>query len=330
MRGQIAVGRLRRDPGRRAAVALAGVLALAGSLAAELPDFRPLLDFSDPAGTETRLAALLPAARASGDSGYLAELLTQIARTHSRRGDFPAAHRILDEVEPLVAGDGGDAHPRARVRYWLERARTFHLAEERKDEALALFGRAWELARAIGDEHLTIDAAHMLAMGERGFEAQRDWTLKALAVAEGSSDPEVAKWIGSLTNNLGWTLFDHGDHPAALAAFERYLAWRAERGPPAATLAARWNVGRVYRALGRFDEALALQEELLAEYRRRELPVYGYVHEELAELYHRQGDPRAREHFRLAHEVLADDVWMVNSQPERLARLQRLGQSPPE
>ncbi len=295
-------------------------LTLAAAGLAELPDFRPLLDFSDPEGTEQRLRELVPLARQEGDPGYLAELLSQIARTHSRRGDFETAHRMLDEAETLLS----DEHPRAEVRYYLERGRTFHLAE-RKDEARPLFRRAYDLAKRIGNDHLTVDAAHMIAVAEPEFDGQLEWTLEALAVAEAASDPDARKWVGSLTTNLGWTYFDNQNYEKALAYFERALAYQQSQDAPARALAARWNVARVYRALGRFDEALALQEELLAEYQSRGLPVYGYVYEELAELYHRQGDRRAPTYFRLAYEALSDDVWMVNSQAERLARLKELG-----
>ena len=289
--------------------------------AGRVEDFRPLLDFADPAGTEERLRALLPAARESGDSGILAELLTQIARTHSRRGDFDAAHRILDEVEPLLS----DQRPRASIRYRLERGRTWNLAEERKEQALELFREAFELAERTGAEDLAVDAAHMIALAEPLFDAQLEWTLKALSIAEAATDPEARRWVESLTTNLGWTYFDHGDYPAALASFERTLVHRESHDEPEAVRRARWNVGRAYRALGRFEEALVLQEELLAEYESRGLPVYGYVYEELAELHHRNGDPRASGYFRLAYEALAADVWMVNSQPDRLARLEKLG-----
>ena len=289
--------------------------------AGRVEDFRPLLDFADPAGTEERLRALLPAARESGDSGILAELLTQIARTHSRRGDFDAAHRILDEVEPLLS----DQRPKASIRYRLERGRTWNLAEDRKEQALELFREAFELAERTGAEDLAVDAAHMIALAEPLFDAQLEWTLKALSIAEAATDPEARRWVESLTTNLGWTYFDHGDYPAALASFERTLVHRESHDEPEAGHRAQWNVGRAYRALGRFEEALALQEELLAEYESRGLPVYGYVYEELAELYHRNGDPRAPGYFRLAYEALAADVWMVNSQPDRLARLEKLG-----
>jgi D-aminopeptidase len=290
--------------------------------AGRVEDFRPLLDFADPAGTEERLRTLLPAARQSGDPGTLAELLTQIARTHSRRGDFDAAHRILDEVEPLLS----DERPRASIRYRLERGRTWNLAEERKEQALELFREAFDLAQRTGAEDLAIDAAHMIALAEPLFEGQLEWTRKALSIAEAATYSEARRWVGSLTTNLGWTYFDHGDYPAALASFERALVHRESHDEPEAVRRARWSVGRAYRALGRFEEALALQEELLAEYESRELPVYGYVYEELAELHHRNGDTRAATYFRLAYEALAQDVWMVNSQPDRLARLEELGE----
>lgn len=299
---------------------LLGLTAATGALA-ELPDFRPLLDFRDPEGTERRLRELEPAAREKGDTGYLAELLSQIARTYSRRGDFEAAHAQLDEVEGLLSG----GHPRAQLRYCLERGRTFYLAENRA-QALPLFRRAFELGGRIGDEHLTIDAAHMIAVAEPETDEQLDWTLRALELADAATDPEAKKWIGSLTINLGWSYFDAEDYENALEYFERALAYQESQGRPSRILAARWNVARVYRALGRFDEALARQEALLAEYRSEGLPVYGYVYEELAELYHRSGDPRARRYFGLAYEALKDDVWMVNSQAERLARLKELGQ----
>ncbi len=297
-------------------------LAVAASGFAELPDFRPLLDWSDPAGTEQRQRELEPEARRAGDTGYLAELLTQIARTYSRRGDFEAAHRVLDEVEPLLSDD----YPRAELRYCLERGRTFRLADN-KDAARPLFHRAFDLGKRIGDEYLTVDAAHMIALAEPEFDGQLKWTLEALAVARRADDPEARGWFGSLATNLGWTYFDNGDYPEALDYFGRALAhWRESQAEPRRVLAARWNVARVYRALERFDEALALQEELLAEYRSHGLPVYGYVYEELAELYHRHGDRRAPAYFRLAYEALSDDVWMVNSQAERLARLRELGE----
>ena len=47
----------------------------------DLPAFDGFWNFEDPAGSEAKFRELLPKAEESGDRGYLAELLTQIART---------------------------------------------------------------------------------------------------------------------------------------------------------------------------------------------------------------------------------------------------------
>lgn len=287
-------------------------------------DWHDLLDFSDPGGTEAKLRALLPAARESENTGYLVELLAQVARTHSRRGNFDEAHRILDEVEPMLS----DRYPQAQISYWLERGRTFYLAENR-DRAVELFHKAFDLAVEVGSEYMMIDAAHMIAVTEPEFESQLQWTQKALHAAEKATDERSRRWVGSLTTNLAWTYFDREDFSSALKYFEQALAYREKQGKVEPILMARWNVARTYRALGRFEEALEMQKELLAEYESRKLPVYGYVYEELAELYHRKNDPRARAYFQLAYEILSRDVWMVNSQVDRLQRLKDLGQPEP-
>src|ERR1041385_8978071 len=88
-----------------------------------MADFDKLWNYGDPAATEQKFRELLPQARAANDPENLAQLLTQIARTQSLQANFPAAHETLDEVERMIA-----EHPLAlaRVRYFLERGRTFN------------------------------------------------------------------------------------------------------------------------------------------------------------------------------------------------------------
>src|SRR5205809_4269353 len=52
-----------------------------GGILPAMADFDKLWDYQDPAGTEKKFRELLPAAEAAGDASYVAELLTQIART---------------------------------------------------------------------------------------------------------------------------------------------------------------------------------------------------------------------------------------------------------
>jgi tetratricopeptide (TPR) repeat protein len=90
---------------------------------------------------------------------------------------------------------------------------------------------------------------------------------RALLMASSAVDPRARRWRGSLLNNIGWTAFDRGDHADALALFQDALAARLEEGKVAEIQIARWCIGRALRALGRFDEALAVQQSLADEHR---------------------------------------------------------------
>src|SRR5579859_5806623 len=88
------------------------------------PDFDRLWDYDHPQETERTFQEALPMARASGNSAYLAELLTQIARAQGLQRQFTLAHQTLDQAESLLEG----ASARARIRYALERGRVFNSA----------------------------------------------------------------------------------------------------------------------------------------------------------------------------------------------------------
>src|SRR6266850_5955429 len=96
-------------------------------------------NFSDPSESEQRFRDAMADAR--GDLRL--ELETQIARTYSLRKRFDDAHRLLDEIEPRLQ----DAGLKPRLRYLLERGRTFNSSGD-KARARPLFLRAWGLARA--------------------------------------------------------------------------------------------------------------------------------------------------------------------------------------
>jgi len=87
----------------------------------------------------------------------------------------------------------------------------------------------------------------LAAPDREGFLA---WTQRGIALAESSE--AAAYWLGPLLNNLGWELFDAGEHEQALGVFERALAVR-EREPEqvAAIEAARAAVTEALGALGR-------------------------------------------------------------------------------
>ena len=281
-------------------------------------EFDALWNYADPQATEQKFRALLHVAEASEIPGYYAELLTQIARTKGLQREFDSAHRLLDSVEPMLGGLG----PRPRVRYLLERGRTLNSSGQ-PELAAPLFQQAWELAVANSLDFFTVDAAHMLAIVAPTDE-QMGWNLKAIQVAEQSSDPRARRWLGSLWNNMGWTYFDQKKYDSALAMFESALEFRTAQDQKDEIRVARWCVAKAHRHLGRIDEALQAQQSILAEIEESGAEPDGFVFEELAECLLARGHPdQARPYFGEAYELLSGDPWLVANEAERLERLRR-------
>ena len=274
-------------------------------------------DFNRPAETETRfrheLETLSPGAAAQ------LELQTQIARTLGLQRRFDEAHAMLDGVEKTLDG----RPPRVAIRYLLERGRVYNSSRQ-PERATPLFRQALDKARAAHEDFLAIDAAHMLGIAAPADERLR-WNLEALAMTERTHDARSKRWLASLYNNIGWTYHERGEYATALEYFEKALpAWQA-RGGAEELRAARWAIARAYRSLGRYDDALAIQKQLAVESAKAGAPD-GYVDEELGELLLAKGDPAgARPHFARAFDLLGADAGLRASEPERLARLRRLG-----
>lgn len=298
-----------------------------------LQAFDTLWDFQHPAETEAAFRALLPEAEAATDDPSLHwQLLTQIARAQGLQRRFEDAHATLDRVEKALetADPTAPSTAVARVRFLLERGRAFNSAQ-RKDDARPLFLQAWETAqqadsegtRTLRMDHFAVDAAHMLGIVEPPCEALQ-WNLRALELAEQSADESAKKWLGSLYNNIGWTLHDRGEYERALEVFEKALAWRETQNQPDPLHVAKWCVARTLRSLGRIDEALARQEKLLAECEAAG-KLDGFVLEELAECHLAQNRTEtAIEFFARAYDELSADPWFVQNEPARLARIHQL------
>ncbi len=283
-----------------------------------LPDFDALWNYSDPKSTEQKFRELLPQAEAAADHSYHAQLLTQIARTEGLQRKFDDAHRTLDAVQAML----GSNMPTASVRYELERGRVCNSSGGR-DRARPHFLRAWELATAHHDDFHAIDVAHMMGIVEPADEALA-WNEKAIAAAEATQDTRAKGWIGSLTNNTGWTYHDKGRYDKALEYFQKCLEWHRERNTGRGLKIAKWSVARALRSLGRTEEALQQQRELLYEY-EAEGGSDGYVFEEIAEcLYSLGHTEEARPYFAKACDVLGSDAWLQANEAPRLARLKQM------
>ena len=116
-----------------------------------------------------------------------------------------------------------------------------------------------------------------------------------------------------------------GEYEQALAVHQRGLEWRLAEGQEGDPVwIAQWSVARMLRALERYDDALEIQTAVEAERAAAGSPD-GYVFEELGELALLAGqDERAREYFAQAWELLSQDAWLVENEPERMARIREL------
>ena len=272
-------------------------------------------EYSDPAASEARFRSALSGA--TPDERL--ELLTQVARTHSLRGQFGDAHALLDEIEWQL----GDAAAAPRTRYLLERGRTFNSSGDRA-RAAGLFRQAWDTASAARLDGLAVDAAHMLAIVEPPASAAA-WTQRGVELARASNDAKARALMPALLNNHAWNLHDDGRYDDALLAFrEAELAWHATGKQPQGRLAT-WSVARCLRSLQRYEQALQVQLRLDQEWRAAG-SADGYVYEEIAENLEALGRREAATaYFRRAEGELGKDARFARDNPARLARITALG-----
>jgi tetratricopeptide (TPR) repeat protein len=286
----------------------------------EATDFDSLWNYSDPEATETKFREILPQIKESGNISEYLQLLTQIARTLGLRRKFEDSHKLLDEVEPQL----NIASPKAKVRYLLERGRTFN-SSGKIPEARQLFLQAYDLAVASSEDNLAVDAAHMMGIVESG-EKSVEWNEKAMVLAEASSDSKANGWLGSLYNNLGWTYFEMKQYDKALNLFKKDAVWYTEKGRTENTNIACWSAAKTLRMMGKTEEALEEQLRLLELYRKGEADEDGYVYEELAECYLiKNNAAEASKYAGLAYDILSKDIWMEANEKDRLNRLKELG-----
>ena len=313
---------------RRLAAFAAAVLLM--SATARATDFSAQLDrrwdYAKPEVSEARFREALR--QYPANSREALEIATQIARAQGLQRKFDAAHATLDKIESELPR----VDARVRIRGLLERGRVFNSSGS-PAKAVPLFRQAADAAARSGrpgDTFYEIDALHMLGIATPPPE-RLGWNLRALEVAERSSDARARGWRASLYHNIGWTYFDRGEHATALGYWEKSLAVREASGDQQRTRIARWTVARGYRALGRLDDAERMQRAL-AEDNRAAGEEDGYVYEELAEIRLARGDAEGAAPLAAkAYALLREDAWLAATEPARLERLARVGagEAPP-
>ncbi len=252
-------------------------------------DLDAMWNFREPAASEARFRAALVGA--TPDEIFI--LKTQIARSFGLRGHFEEARAQLAEIAPELAR----ANSEGQVRHALELGRSFasakhgaaELSAESKATARSHFARALQLARAAKLDGLAIDAIHMMAFVDTAPLEQLHWAQEALAVVAQSTQPAAKRWEASIRNNLGYALHQQRRYTEALREFELALKLRVAAGKREEIAVARWMIAWTLRAMGRHDEALALQLRLERENHAAGQPD-SYVFEELEALYRAAGD----------------------------------------
>ncbi len=283
---------------------------------------RSLWDFNDKAASETRFRDALKTLKADD----ALEVETQIARTFSLRRDFETAHRLLNDIEQRMTPSSRAA---LRVRYLLERGRTFNSAKQ-FDTAKPLFQQAYDLAikepALIG---LAIDAAHMFGFSKDKDEAFR-WTELGMKLALGSEHPDAIGWRPGLANNLGSTERERDNLDASMKHFQVALKEHLTRSKPLQIRIAYWQVANVHRLQGKIDDAMAIQLRLEKESDEAKSPDV-YIYTELAELYAAPGAKRdaqrAKHYAELALAMAEKDAWMVENEASLIARMKDIRQN---
>ncbi len=285
-----------------------------------LVEIDSLWNYNDPSSSEIKFKNYIPKAEESADKDYLCQLLTQIARSQGLQMKFDEAHKTLDEVLELL----DETTPIARIRYMLERGRTFNSSKV-VENAKTFFKEAYKLAKASKEDYYAVDAAHMMLIAEKGEESLQ-WNEIAIKDADESSVVRAKNWLGPLLNNTGWTYHDMGSYEKALELFEKCRQWHKERNTGLGYFIARWTVARVHRSLKDYDKALALQYNLQEEMEENHKPD-GFVYEEIGEnLLALNRNDEAKPFFKTAYDLLHKDIWLAENEKERLERLKNLSE----
>ena len=266
-----------------------------------------LWDFGDPVASCERFRQ---AARDAIENTDRALALTQVARALGLQGRFVDARSALAEADLLLPADG-----KQRAQYWIELGRIEN-DEHNPVEALSCCQRSLALATDARDEYLMVDAAHMIAIVVP-MEKRPESAEFALSLARTASDERTRHWIGTISNNLGWTYMELGQPENAVQCFRESLAHRLDQREPTPIRLARYALGCAQRASHHLEEAVVVLNEALAMGGS-----IGYIEEELAECLLSLGQAdRAKPLFQAAYGKLKANTDLAERDPKRLALL---------
>lgn len=283
-----------------------------------LLDFNTLWNFGDPAETEKKFRSILPRAEISNDTSYLAQLLTQIARTLSLRDKFEEAHSILDRVEKMLT----PGLKLASVRYLLERGRTFN-SSQMQDKAIPLFMEAYELGVSIKEMKYAIDAVHMVAIAKQDPKDQIEWNLIGIELAQ--ADKNSRGWLHALYNNIGESYLLTKEYKTAASYFHKLAELQKETNGRADIYTLK-DEAKAKRLSGNPQVALDILEPVYTKL-ISEKQDNGWIREELAESYYAIGkQAEAKPYFLKAYELLSKEDYSIKYEQDKLRHLKEMAE----
>lgn len=290
-----------------------------------LDDVDSLWNPQDPAGSELAFRALLPEARqlAGAERAQLILLLSWIGRAEALQRKFAEARRSLDEAGKLLEEPGAQYAVAVRIGWLIGRGH-LHILEKTPSQARAFFSEAWSLATESGEDYFAVEIAQLMAVSEPA-KSQREWISRAIQIAEKSQLPKTKACLCALYSSLGWKHFEMRQFENSLESFKTALESAKSVGSELEAFTAQWSIGKVLRAMSRFEEALAIQKKLvdgLGIGGRKN----GRLYEEMAECLHAlKRVDEAQMYFELAYRELSSDEWISDNQPVQLKRMKDLG-----
>jgi tetratricopeptide (TPR) repeat protein len=281
-----------------------------------LPDFNKMWNYGDPAATEAKFLEVLPQAEASGNSDYLAQLLTQIARTQGLQNRFTEAHTTLDRADKLITV----TMHLAKVRSLLERGRAYN-SSDHADKALPLFLRAVDVATKNHIDLHAVDAIHMVAIAEPNPKLKVEWNLKGITIAE--ADEKLHGWLWALYNNIGESYLKLNDYANAYLNFHKLSEYQKKRTGSTDMFTSK-DEAKCLRLLGKPAEALAIIQPVYNEQIAKQND-NGFIRAEVAEALEALGrHDEAKPHFVTAYELLSVDEYATKFEQPLLSRLKAM------
>lgn len=291
-------------------------------LHSQFPDIDGYWVSDDLAATEAAIRTVLPADFAGEWNATALDAVTQLVRVQNLQGKSTEAKETLEFARKLILALEPARRDRYEIRLLLEEGS--HLCMSMMpSKAQVHFQQAWTMATASHEVFLAIESAVMLSISQPP-KYKNDWLQRAIDLGEKTDVPQAKLWLAQLYLMDGWHAFDFRRFEDALRSFTLALKRPREPGEMTSLILIRWCVARALRALGRNQEALDIQRELLVEVSNSG-KVNGYIFLEIAECLQLLGKTdEAKTYFESAYKELSVNGWFSDNKASELSRMQYL------